>query len=61
VAVEPAMAPALSEGLAALGHEIVPGTNDDSFAFGGAQAVLRIADGYVAGSDPRKDGQAIGG
>ena len=28
--------------------------------FGGAQAVMRLLRGYVAGSDPRKDGEAIG-
>ena len=30
------------------------------FAFGGSQAILRVPGGYIAGSDPRKDGQAVG-
>lgn len=41
------------------GHEIVLERNDDTFAFGGAPVVRRIKGGYVAGSDPRKDGQAL--
>jgi gamma-glutamyltranspeptidase/glutathione hydrolase len=28
--------------------------------FGGAQAIARLPHGYCAGSDPRKDGQAVG-
>ena len=60
VAVEAAMAPSLIEGLAALGHDIVVETPDRAFGFGGAQLVHRLADGYVAGSDHRKDGQAVG-
>ena len=60
VAVEEAMAPALVAGLRALGHEIDIETPDRAFGFGGAQLVHRLADGYVAGSDHRKDGQAVG-
>ena len=41
------------------GHEIVPQTDDLTFGLGGAQLVTRIDGGYVAGSDPRKDGQAV--
>jgi len=29
-------------------------------SFGGAQAIVRLSRGYGAGSDPRKDGMAIG-
>jgi gamma-glutamyltranspeptidase/glutathione hydrolase len=28
--------------------------------FGGGQLIYRLADGYAAASDPRKDGQAVG-
>ena len=59
VAVEPGMNPQLIEALRARGHEITVERPEALFAFGGAQIVLREGDGYVAGSDPRKDGQAL--
>ena len=59
VAVEPTMDSRLVQALRALGHEIVLERNEDTFAFGGAQIVQRIEGGYVGGSDPRKDGQAV--
>ena len=59
VAVEPSMDPRLIEALRQRGHEIVIEGPDAVFAFGGAQMVLRTEAGYVAGSDPRKDGQAL--
>jgi gamma-glutamyltranspeptidase/glutathione hydrolase len=43
--------------LRALGHDVVP---EDSISFGGAQAIVRLPGGYAAGSDPRKDGMAVG-
>lgn len=59
VAVEPHMDAALVAQLRALGHEITVEQGNGVFAFGGAQLVLRQGDGYVAGSDPRKDGCAV--
>ena len=59
VAVEPAMSAALVTGLRDRGHEIVVEPLDATFGFGGAQIVLRDRGGYIAGSDPRKDGQAV--
>jgi gamma-glutamyltranspeptidase/glutathione hydrolase len=59
VAVEPGFDPKLIDGLRARGHEIVE-PPDGVFAFGGAQVVMRTGGGYVGGSDPRKDGQAVG-
>jgi gamma-glutamyltranspeptidase / glutathione hydrolase len=44
--------------LEALGHEV---TDPADFAFGGAQAIVRLERGWAAGSDPRKDGMAAGG
>jgi len=38
-----------------MGHTI-----SDGGSFGGAQAILRLARGWAAGSDPRKDGMAAG-
>ncbi|HEX2555561.1 MAG TPA: gamma-glutamyltransferase family protein [Microvirga sp.] len=60
VALEESVEPATREALAALGHKISVEPPDSAFAFGGAQLIQRIPGGYVAGSDPRKDGQAVG-
>ena len=49
----------LSE-LASLGHDIKVEAPDSAFGFGGAQLIGKLeGGGYVAGSDPRKDGQAV--
>ncbi|NIZ63463.1 gamma-glutamyltransferase [Sedimentitalea sp. CY04] len=61
VACEPTMPRDTLDGLAALGHKITVESPDNAFGFGGAQLVHRLPDGgYIAGSDPRKDGQAVG-
>ncbi|MCV7427172.1 gamma-glutamyltransferase family protein [Mycobacterium montefiorense] len=39
------------------GHD--PLTVDDYNAFGSCQAIWRLDDGYLAASDPRRDGQAV--
>lgn len=59
LAVESSFPEALAAQLAAMGHEIVRAPPDAVFGFGGAQLVRRCGSGYVAGSDPRKDGQAL--
>jgi gamma-glutamyltranspeptidase/glutathione hydrolase len=56
VAVE-RLDPAAARDLVARGHELLPA---ESTTFGGGQAVLRLARGWAAGSDPRKDGMAAG-
>jgi gamma-glutamyltranspeptidase/glutathione hydrolase len=43
--------------LAARGHQLLPA---DPILFGGAQVICSLEDGYIAGSDHRKDGQAVG-
>lgn len=61
VACEPTMSAALIDGLKRLNHTVQVEAPDNAFGFGGAQLVQRLSDGsYVAGSDPRKDGQAAG-
>lgn len=62
VAVEPSMPAATVSALRALGHDIVVEDGDGVFAFGGAQMIVcsdHADGGYVAGSDPRKDGAAV--
>mgnify|MGYP001406146913 FL=1 len=54
--LEPALAH-LHEELTQRGHILSEGKIG---AFGGGQIILRDGDGYIAGSDPRKDGQAAG-
>jgi gamma-glutamyltranspeptidase/glutathione hydrolase len=57
--LEGSAAPTLREGLIRLGHalESVP---DPYMDYGAGQFIVRAADGYVAASDPRRDGQAAG-
>ena len=60
---ERTLAPALVDGLRALGHE-AEATLDPYMDFGSGQFIWRLsddaADGYVAASDSRRDGQAVG-
>ncbi|MEM9550275.1 MAG: gamma-glutamyltransferase family protein [Pseudomonadota bacterium] len=49
------------QALADLGHELSLETPDAAFGFGGAQLIHRLeGGGYAGGSDPRKDGMAVG-
>ncbi|HXU52297.1 MAG TPA: gamma-glutamyltransferase family protein [Casimicrobiaceae bacterium] len=57
--LEQSAAPALREGLAALGHRIEDSV-DSYMDFGAGQFVVRCEGGYACGSDPRRDGQAAG-
>jgi gamma-glutamyltranspeptidase/glutathione hydrolase len=45
------------ENLKKLGHQVYNGHYTE---FGGAQIIYKLEDGYLAASDPRKDGQAVG-
>lgn len=58
VAVESTLPEATVAALSEMGHQIVREAPDNSFGFGGAQLVRRLGDGYVGGSDHRKDGLA---
>jgi gamma-glutamyltranspeptidase/glutathione hydrolase len=57
--LEASASPALRDGLIALGHKCasVPDTYMD---YGAGQFIVRDEQGYVAASDPRRDGQAGG-
>lgn len=58
--LEPGLAGSVADELAALGHEVELAKPGDP-SFGGAQLIARLPQGaYVAGSDSRKDGQAVG-
>jgi gamma-glutamyltranspeptidase/glutathione hydrolase len=57
VALETPLGDPTRDALKALGHEIA---DERQTQFGGAQAIVRLAKGWAAGSDPRKDGHAAG-
>ncbi len=57
VLVEDGFDPAVLDELKSRGHQI---RLAQPIEFGGAQLIYRLEDGYVAGSDHRKDGQAVG-
>lgn len=59
VALEANFDPAVVSALAERGHAVQTDGGDGVFAFGGAQLILKRGDTYAAGSDPRKDGQAV--
>ena len=56
--LESGFSPTVGEWLKKRGHEVYCAS--PATLFGGAQLIYRLADGYCAASDPRKDGQAIG-
>jgi gamma-glutamyltranspeptidase/glutathione hydrolase len=58
VGLERGVAPEIAEDLRKRGHQVR--YVDEEHVFGGAQLILRTEDGYVAGSDHRKEGQAAG-
>ncbi len=60
VAVEWALSEKTVAGLAERGHQVIREAPDAAFGFGGAQLIHTLADGYIAGSDHRKDGAALG-
>ncbi|TDL79410.1 gamma-glutamyltransferase family protein [Palleronia sediminis] len=61
LACEETMPQATQDDLAARGHRLSLAAPDSAFGFGGAQMIRRLpGGGYVAGSDPRKDGNAAG-
>ena len=59
VLLEQAIAENVASGLAQLGHRVVRAPAG-STEFGAAQLIHRLDDAYVAASEPRRDGQAVG-
>ena len=57
VLVEPAISDSVIAQLKALGHDVSIARPSQ---FGGSQAIIKLAHGYAAASDPRKDGHAAG-
>jgi len=57
VALESPIGDDVRRALGGLGHEII---DERNIAFGGAQLVMKLPRGWVAGSDSRKDGHAAG-
>ena len=59
VSLEPQVPEAMAKALAGRGHKIV--RSADSLLFGRGQIILRLDSGaYIAGSEPRADGAAVG-
>ena len=59
VCIEPGFDQGVYDALSEMGHEIQVAT-ERSVAFGGGQVVYQLKEGYIGGSDLRRDGQAVG-
>lgn len=59
VDIERTMPAEVAEALAARGHEVNTAT-DSTRDFGAGQFIWKTGDGYIAASDSRRDGQAVG-
>jgi gamma-glutamyltranspeptidase / glutathione hydrolase len=57
VALEGPITDSVRAALTSMGHVVSEGTGS---MMGGSQAIIRLTQGYAAGSDPRKDGEAVG-
>jgi gamma-glutamyltranspeptidase/glutathione hydrolase len=58
IGLEPELAASVGVNLIARGHVLLDAPPTE--LFGGAQAIYKLPSCYCAGSDPRKDGQAVG-
>ena len=60
IALESGVDRAVKDELLRRGHRMHTNGTDKLFSMGGAQLIYATADGYIAGSDHRKDGMAAG-
>lgn len=60
VALEAGVDRRVADELVRRGHRLHTERPDSNFGMGGAQLIYRTADGYIGGSDHRKDGMAAG-
>ena len=60
VAVEQGFSDQVLNELTSRGHALDRSELGTDFSFGGAQLIYKTESGYIAGSDHRKDGQAVG-
>jgi len=59
VSIEPGYAPGVYEALESMGHDVIP-TKHRTVSFGRGQIICKLDGGYIAASDLRADGQAVG-
>jgi gamma-glutamyltranspeptidase / glutathione hydrolase len=61
-ALEAGIAEPIQQGLRARGHDVLPQGEANQHSFGGGQVIVREGQSgvYVAGSEPRNDGAAVG-
>ncbi len=62
VVLEPSVPEDVRAGLVKRGHDLVPRAESGRYQFGGGQVIIRDPEGgtLIGGSDPRKDGVAVG-
>ncbi len=59
ILLEASVPSSVAQGLRTRGHRVVV-TEPGSMEYGSAQLIRKVDGGYVAGSEPRRDGQAVG-
>jgi gamma-glutamyltranspeptidase/glutathione hydrolase len=61
VALEPSIPDEVYAGLSRRGHELMDSEQAAHYSYGGGQVIIRDSNGtLIGGSDPRKDGAAVG-
>jgi gamma-glutamyltranspeptidase/glutathione hydrolase len=60
VELEPGVDAATVAALIGFGHRVVQPDPASYFDFGAGQFIYKLREGYLAASDPRRDGQAVG-